>query len=68
MARTCTTSEGDVLDTLCHHYYGHLAGTLEAVLAANPGLADHAQPFRAGVSIVLPEQALVASDSIQLWD
>ncbi|QXH55541.1 tail protein X [Pseudomonas maumuensis] len=68
MAKTCTTSEGDLLDTLCQHYYGHLTGTLEAVLDANQGLADEAQPFRAGVRILLPELAMATSDTLQLWD
>ncbi|MGE7992146.1 tail protein X [Pseudomonas sp. NPDC089554] len=68
MAKTCVTSEGDVLDTLCQHYYGHLDGTVERVLAINQGLADEAQPFRAGVRIVLPALPLVATSSVQLWD
>ncbi|MDF9616173.1 tail protein X [Pseudomonas entomophila] len=68
MARICTTSEGDVLDTLCQHYYGHLDGSVEAVLEANQGLADEAQPFRAGVRIVLPVLAVVAANTVQLWD
>jgi len=68
MAKTCTTSEGDLLDTLCQHYYGHLGGTVEAVLDANQGLADEAQPFRAGVRILLPELPMTTSDTLQLWD
>ncbi|MCE1114171.1 MULTISPECIES: tail protein X [Pseudomonas] len=68
MAKTCTTSEGDVLDTLCQHYYGHLTGVVEAVLDANQGLADEAQPFRAGVRIVLPTLPVVASNTLQLWE
>lgn len=68
MAKTCTTSEGDLLDTLCQHYYGHLTGTVEAVLDANQGLADEAQPFRAGVRILLPELPMTASETLQLWD
>ncbi len=48
MATTCRTSDGDLLDTLCHRYYGHLNGSVEAVLDANQGLADEPQPFRAG--------------------
>ena len=68
MAKTCTTSEGDLLDTLCQHYYGHLSGTVEAVLDANQGLADEAQPFRAGVRILLPELPMTTSDTLQLWD
>ncbi|WP_434728735.1 tail protein X [Pseudomonas soli] len=68
MAKTCTTSEGDLLDTLCQHYYGHLGGTVEAVLDANQGLADEAQPFRAGVRILLPELPMTTSETLQLWD
>ncbi|MFP3541298.1 tail protein X, partial [Pseudomonas sp. SIMBA_044] len=29
MATTCRTSDGDLLDTLCHQYYGHLNGSVE---------------------------------------
>lgn len=68
MAKTCRTSEGDVLDTLCQHYYGHLNGTVEAVLEANQGLADEAQPFRRGVLIRLPEVSVAGMATVQLWD
>lgn len=68
MDKTCKTSEGDVLDTLCHHYYGHLDGSAEAVLQANQGLADEAQPFRSGVMIRLPMLALAQANVVQLWD
>ncbi|WP_194790110.1 tail protein X [Pseudomonas sp. UFMG81] len=68
MGKTCTTSEGDLLDTLCQHYYGQLDGTVEAVLDANQGLADEAQPFRAGVRIVLPALPVVTGNTLQLWD
>ncbi|TDJ77630.1 phage tail protein [Pseudomonas putida] len=68
MAKTCRTSEGDVLDTLCQHYYGHLNGTVEAVLEANQGLADEAQPFRSGVLIRLPEVNVPGTATVQLWD
>ena len=68
MAKTCTTSEGDLLDTLCQQYYGHLSGTVEAVLDANQGLAAEAQPFRTGVLIVLPDLPAPASNTLQLWD
>ncbi|MGN8258194.1 tail protein X [Pseudomonas sp. SMSB3] len=68
MDKTCKTSEGDLLDTLCHHYYGHLDGSVEAVLQANQGLADQAQPFRAGVSIRLPVMARAQANVVQLWD
>ncbi|PBJ03238.1 tail protein X [Pseudomonas sp. ACN5] len=68
MAMTCRTADGDVLDTLCHHYYGHLNRCVEAVLAANQGLADEPQPFRAGVLIMLPELVVETDSVISLWD
>ncbi|MDP9533994.1 tail protein X [Pseudomonas protegens] len=68
MATTCRTSDGDLLDTLCHQYYGHLNGSVEAVLDANQGLADEPQPFRAGVLIVLPDLPAVTEAALQLWD
>lgn len=68
MATTCRTAEGDVLDTLCQHYYGHLNGTVEAVLAANQGLAEQIQPFRVGVQILLPELPAASDVTVQLWD
>lgn len=68
MATTCRTSDGDLLDTVCHHYYGHLNGTVEAVLSANQGLADEPQPFRAGVIILLPDLPAQTLEDIQLWD
>lgn len=68
MAMTCRTSDGDLLDTLCHNYYGHLNGSVEAVLDANQGLAEEAQPFRAGVLITLPELAAAVEEHVTLWD
>ncbi|MGY3171591.1 phage tail protein X [Pseudomonas sp. TE12234] len=68
MATTCRTSDGDLLDTICHNYYGHLSGTVEAVLNANQGLADEAQPYRAGVVIALPDLATPAQEQVTLWD
>lgn len=67
MARTIRTSDGDRLDSLCFRYYGDLAGTVEAVLDANPGLAAVAQPYDAGVVIVLPDIAVQPGKPIQLW-
>lgn len=68
MATTCRTSDGDILDTICQHYYGHLIGTVQAVLDANQGLADEPQPFRAGLLIVLPDVVAVTDESVMLWD
>ena len=68
MATTCRTSDGDLLDTLCQHYYGHLNGSVEAVLAANQGLADEPQPYRAGVLIELPDLPVSTEAALVLWD
>ncbi|AXA25898.1 tail protein X [Pseudomonas putida] len=68
MALICRTSDGDLLDTLCNGYYGHLRGTVEAVLEANQGLADEPQPYRAGILITLPDLAEPEAEEITLWD
>ena len=68
MARTCRTTDGDVLFTLCHNYYGHLDGSVEAVLEANPGLSVEVQPYRGGLLIVLPDLARASDDQvIPVW-
>lgn len=70
MAMTCRTSDGDVLDTLCQAYYGHLNGTVEAVTEANQGLAEQRQPFQAGLLIMFPDMPAITPDAehITLWD
>ncbi|WP_294733538.1 tail protein X [uncultured Pseudomonas sp.] len=68
MATICRTSDGDLLDTLCYQYYGHLNGTVEAVLAANRLLADELQPLRTGLLITFPDLPEPVSEQVQLWD
>lgn len=68
MATTCRTSDGDMLDVICNNAYGHLNGSVEAVLDANQGLADEPQPFRLGVIIVLPDLPSPTSEGVSLWD
>jgi len=67
MATTCRTASGDVLDTLCQNYYGHLNGTVEAVLDANQGLAYGVQPYRAGVVIHLSDVVGASEEGLVLW-
>ncbi|MFM0647226.1 tail protein X [Paraburkholderia bryophila] len=67
MAKTIRTSEGDVLDTICQAFYGRVTGMVEAVYAANPGLARHEQPFAAGIIITLPEVEMQRDEPVQLW-
>ena len=68
MAMICRTSDGDLLDTLCYQHYGHLNGTVEAVLAANRLLADESQPLRTGLLITFPDLAEPLAEQVQLWD
>lgn len=68
MATIIRSCEGDVLDTICQAHYGVVAGSVEAVYAANPGLAAQPQPFAAGVLIRMPVLAPRRSDVIQLWN
>jgi phage tail protein X len=69
MATLYTTRDGDRLDQVCHLHYGRLQGlpapqaartaraqgTVESVLAANPGLAGRGPVLPSGVAIVLPD-------------
>ncbi|NVH61918.1 tail protein X [Pseudomonas simiae] len=68
MAMICRTSDGDLLDTLCYQHYGHLNGTVEAVLAANRLLADESQPLRVGLLITFPDLPEPLGEQVQLWD
>lgn len=45
---------GDVLDHLCWRHYGREWDTTEAVLTANPGLAERGPTLPAGIVITLP--------------
>lgn len=67
MATTLRTSDGDLLDTLCWRYYGHLNGSVEAVLSANPGLGATPQPFAAGLLILLPDMPAPEKPTVTLW-
>jgi phage tail protein X len=57
-----------MLDVICNNVYGHLNGSVEAVLDANQGLADELQPFRLGVIIVLPDLPSPTNEGVSLWD
>ncbi|TGH28142.1 MAG: phage tail protein [Aphanocapsa feldmannii 277cI] len=50
-----TTRGGEHLDAICHHHYGHTAGAVEAVLAANPELAALLPIIPPRITILLPD-------------
>ncbi len=60
---------GDMVDEIAWRYYGARdAGTLAAVFAANPGLADYPARLPHGVVITLPDIAPPApAEGVKLW-
>lgn len=69
MTTTYETRDGDVLDYICWRHYRRQSGAVEAVLEANPGLADRGPVFPAGVTITLPDlPAPEATAVIRIWD
>jgi phage tail protein X len=64
------TLPGEVVDQVCRRAYGQEAGHVEAVLAANPGLASRPKRLPAGLVILLPELPAAAPTDpvVKLWD
>ncbi|MDX4944341.1 tail protein X [Providencia manganoxydans] len=63
------TVQGDTVDGLCWRFYGRTTGMTEAVLLANPGLAEKGAIIPAGLLIDMPEiTAQPTQPLIQLWD
>lgn len=72
MATTHTATvrayDNDTLDGLCHRHLGRTGGSVEATLAATPGLAKRAANLTAGEQITLVAAPVQAKQMIQLWD
>ena len=68
---TIQTRAGERLDTLCYRHYGHLIGSVEAVLAVNIGLALIAMQendgLPAGLNVVMPDIQASTSKRVVLW-
>lgn len=63
------TNQGDMLDAICHQYYGGRIGATEAVLNANPRLARLGALLPPGILIELPDLGpLEKTNQISLWD
>ncbi|MNO91340.1 Phage Tail Protein X [compost metagenome] len=64
------TQQNDTVDALCWRHYGRTAGVVEAVLDANPGLADRGAVLQAGVLVNLPEIQTSAPERqmVNLWE
>lgn len=69
MALQYRCQDGDMLDAICFVYYGRSSGAVEAVLEANPGLADIGTVYSAGRLIILPDLPdSSAQTTVKLWD
>lgn len=70
MANPVRTQQNDSVDTLCWRHYGRTAGVTEAVLAANPGLADHGPVLPQGLEVNMPEAQASAPQRqmVNLWN
>lgn len=65
---TYSSVQGDTADLICRRVYGEESGFVEAVLAANAGLADH-PILPIGTVVRLPELAKPADlPTTSLWD
>lgn len=64
------TEQHDTVDALCWRHYGRTAGVVEAVLDANPGLADRGPVLPSGLLVTLPELQATAPERqmVNLWD
>ena len=61
--------QGDTLDEICARYYGRTEGVFEAVLIANPGLAEFGAVLPYGTAIELPDvQTSPVAETINLWE
>lgn len=63
------TSDGDTADLIALRVYGVTAEATEALLEANPGLADRGLTLPAGIEIDLPAPPeRLPSKPVRLWD
>ncbi|WP_434771148.1 tail protein X [Pseudomonas entomophila] len=69
MADSIRTQQHDTVDTLCWRHYGSTQGLVEAVLAANSGLAEHGPFLPAGLRVDLPTVRTAAPERpmVNLW-
>ncbi|SSB97408.1 P2-like prophage tail protein X [Pseudomonas sp. 43mfcvi1.1] len=70
MKVTVRAHQNDTVDSLCWRHYGRTAGVTEAVLEANPGLADHGPILPQGLAVQMPEAQMAAPQRrmVNLWD
>lgn len=70
MPRTVEALQGEALDALVWRATGLGSPAIEAVLAANPGLAAFGRALPMGAPVLIPDAAEVPAEApmLQLWD
>lgn len=70
MAASVYADQGDTVDAICWRVYGRTAGVTEAVLTANPGLAEFGAVLPHGTLVTLPDVTPQAPERemVNLWD
>lgn len=70
MSAGIRANQNDTVDALCWRHYGRTAGVTEAVLEANPGLADYGPVLPQGLVVNMPEAQASAPQRqmVNLWD
>lgn len=70
MAVIIRAQQNDTVDALCWRHHGRTAGVTEAVLEANPGLADYGPTLPQGLLVQMPEAQAAAPQRqmVNLWD
>ena len=71
MARTIQTQPDETIDALCWRALGS-SHAVEAIYAANPGLAAQGPRLPGGLTVTVPETATAATPAprrgtVQLW-
>lgn len=63
------TQQNDSVDALCWRHYGRTPGAVEAVLKANPGLAQRGVILAQGILVAMPDlPPTQVQPTVQLWD
>ncbi|KAF1072707.1 MAG: hypothetical protein GAK45_00142 [Pseudomonas citronellolis] len=70
MAAILRTEQRDTVEALCWRYYGRTVGVTEAVLDANPGLADYGPILPQGLEVTMPDAQNTAPTQqvVNLWE
>ncbi|MEN3113070.1 tail protein X [Uliginosibacterium paludis] len=73
LLNTVRSRQGDTLDALCWRYYGATQGHVEAVLEANPGLAELGAVLPMDTEVRMPaasarRNTASTTETLNLWD